>query len=322
MIQLGYHISHEQFPPGMLLKYAQRAEQAGFNFCISSDHFHAWNSTQGESGFAWSWLGAAMATTNLKFGVVNCPCYRYHPAIIAQAAATLDEMFPNRFFICPGSGQALNEAIMQIRWPAKPERNARLKEAVDIMRALWAGETVTRNGLIKIEEATLHTRPKTNIPVIGAAITAETAGWLASWADGLITVSQPADKLKKVVDAWKSNGGEGKPMKIKVQISYDKTIQEAEKGAHEQWRTNIFGSEMLGELRTTKQFEQAGKFVKPEEMYDLVNISTEPEQHVDWIQNYIDLGFEEIDLHNVNTKQEQFIDVFGEKVLPEFLSTQ
>ncbi|AKD02628.1 TIGR03885 family FMN-dependent LLM class oxidoreductase [Pontibacter korlensis] len=318
MVSIGYHISHEQFPPSQLLQLAKRAEEAGFQFCVSSDHFHPWSENQGESGFAWSWLGAAMAQTSIDYSVVNSPTHRYHPAIIAQAAATLDEMFPGRFWISVGSGQALNEAITGEHWPAKPERNERLKESVDIMRALWSGETVTHNGLIKVEKATLYTRPKVKVPVFGAAITPETAGWLAGWADGLITTSQPIEKLEKVVEAWKSNGGENKPMVLKIQLSYDKTDEAAREGAHEQWKTNIFESDMLAELRVPKQFDQAAQFVKPDEMDGGVNISSDPEKHIEWLEQYIELGFCKLDLHNVNKEQEQFIRVFGEKVLPHF----
>ncbi len=317
MIKLGYHISHEQFSPGTLLDLARKAESAGFTFCLSSDHFHPWSSEQGHSGFAWSWLGAAMSTTKMSFGVVNCPCYRYHPAIIAQAAATLDEMFPGRFWVAFGSGQLLNEGIAGEHWPAKPERNARLKESVDVILKLWSGETVDHHGLITVEQATLYTRPETKIAVVGAAITPETAKWLASWADGLITISQPNEKLQKVVDAWKSNGGENKPMILKVQLSYDKTYDAALHGAHEQWKSNIFGAAMIEDLRSPQQFEQAAQHVKPEEMKELVNISHETDQHVEWLKEYVEMGFNELVLHNVNTNQELFIEDFGERVLPE-----
>jgi coenzyme F420-dependent glucose-6-phosphate dehydrogenase len=315
MAQLGYHISHEQYPPSKLLELAIMAEKAGFTFGVSSDHFHTWNSNQGHSGYAWSWLGAAMAKTELTYGIVNCPSFRYHPAIIAQAVAILDEMNPGKFWISVGSGQALNEAITGEHWPAKKERNERLKEAVDIMRALWAGETVTHRGLIKLEQATLNTPPKKKIAVLGAAITPNTAAWLATWADGLITISQPMDKLKEVVKAWKENGGEGKRMVIKVQLSYDKTDKDALQGAHEQWKTNVFGSELQAELRTPKQFEQAAVHVQAEEMREFVNVSDSTDQHIEWLQGYRDLGFDELDLHNVNKKQEQFIEVFGDRVL-------
>lgn len=319
MVKLGYHISHEQFPPSQLLQLAKKADEAGFTFGLSSDHFHPWSSQQGQSGFAWSWLGAALTATSLSYGVVNCPCYRYHPAIIAQAAATLDEMYPGRFWLAPGSGQAINEAITGMHWPAKKERNERLKESVDIIRALWRGETVTHHGLIKVEEATLYTRPRTEIAIVAAAITPETAGLVASWADRLITVSSPLEKLKKVVEAWKSNGGENKPMVLKVQLSYDKSEEEALMGGHEQWKGNVFDSDMLTELRYPKQFEQAGKYVDPEEIKNSVNVSSDPERHIAWLEEYRGLGFQELVLHNVNRKQEQFIDVFGEKVIPKLM---
>jgi coenzyme F420-dependent glucose-6-phosphate dehydrogenase len=315
MVKIGYHLSQEQYPPGKLLNLAKMAGEAGFQFGLSSDHFHAWNANQGHSGFVWSWLGAALSQTDLSYGVVTCPSFRYHPAIIAQAAATLDEMYPGRFWMAVGSGQALNEAITGEHWPAKPERNERLKEAVDIIRSLWKGETVTRRGLIKVEEATLHTRPKKDIPIVGAAITPATAGWMASWADALITISQPMEKLQEVVNQWKENGGEKKPMVLKVQLSYDKSMNDAMEGAFEQWKTNIFGSDMLAELRNPMQFEQASMHVKPEEMKEHVNISNDLGQHTEWIEKYIEMGFNEIVLHNVNKKQEQFIEIFSSKVL-------
>ncbi|WP_228059509.1 LLM class flavin-dependent oxidoreductase [Plectonema radiosum] len=140
MPTIGYHASHEQFKPSELLKWVQMAEQAGFTLALSSDHFYPWSEQQGQSGFAWSWLGAAMqATPTVSYRVVCAPGQRYHPAIIAQAAATLAEMFPNRFWLTVGSGQALNEHITGEHWPCKSQRNARLKECVDIIRALWGG---------------------------------------------------------------------------------------------------------------------------------------------------------------------------------------
>jgi coenzyme F420-dependent glucose-6-phosphate dehydrogenase len=315
MPNIGYHLSHEQFAPSTLLTLAKRAESAGFSFGLSSDHFHPWNSQQGHSGFAWSWLGAALCHTRLSFGVVNCPTYRYHPAIIAQAAATLDEMFPGRFWLAVGSGQALNEAIVAEHWPAKAERNARLKEAVDIIRALWQGETVTHHGLIHVEEAVLYTRPQNAITLVAAAITPATAGWAASWADALITISQPLKKLEQVARAWNENGGEHKPMILKVQLSYGQTLEEARQGAFEQWKTNVFGSSMLAELRNPEQFEQAALHVKPEELHDHINISDEPEQHGDWIEQYIAMGFHKIVLHNVNCHQEQFLEECGSRIV-------
>ena len=317
MVKFGYHASHEQFKPSALLGYVQQAEQAGFTAALSSDHFHPWSDRQGESGFAWSWLGAAMQATSLSFGVVCAPGQRYHPAIIAQAAATLAEMFPDRFWVALGSGQALNEAITGQGWPAKAERNQRLRECVEIMRSLWAGETVTHYGKVCVEEAKLYTRPQTPPRIIGAAITPKTAAWLGEWADGLITIAHPYEKLKPVVEAFRQGGGAGKPMFLKVQLSYARDEATARQGAHDQWRTNIFGSPLLADLRAPQQFDEAAKFVTPQDMDPDVRISADPEQHVQWLQQFIDLGFEEIYLHNVNREQQQFIEDFGEKVLPQ-----
>lgn len=316
MAKIGYHASHEQFKPSELLNYVQMAEQAGFTAALSSDHFHPWSEQQGQSGFAWSWLGAAMQATQLPFRVVCAPGQRYHPAIIAQAAATLAEMFPNRFWLTVGSGQALNEHITGDKWPLKQERNARLKECVEIIRALWKGETVNHHGLVSVEEAKLYTLPETPPLIIGAAITAKTAEWLGSWADGLITVSRPPEQLQKVVDAFHRGGGEGKPMILKVQISYAADEATARQGAYEQWRNNVFKSALLTELQMPAQFEAAGEFVKPDELDGPVRISSEPQQHIDWLQKDLEMGFSELMLHNVNREQQQFIEAFGEKVLP------
>jgi probable non-F420 flavinoid oxidoreductase len=317
MVKIGYHASHEQFKPSELLRYVKMAEQAGFTLALSSDHFHPWNERQGQSGFAWSWLGAAMCTTpSLSYRVVCAPGQRYHPAIIAQAAATLAEMFPDRFWITVGSGQALNESITGEKWPCKADRNTRLKECVDIMRGLWAGETVNHRGLVCVEEATLYSRPDVAPLIIGAAITAETAEWLGGWADGLITTSRPPEQLKKVVDAFRRGGGEGKPMILKVQLSYDRDEAAARSGAFDQWSTNIFQSVLLSDLKLLAQFEAAAQYVNPDEMEQQVRISSHPQQHIEWLQQDIELGFDELMLHNVNRNQEQFIEDFGAKVLP------
>ncbi|HEY9796127.1 MAG TPA: LLM class flavin-dependent oxidoreductase [Leptolyngbyaceae cyanobacterium] len=238
MAKFGYHASHEQFKPSALLEYVQAAQQAGFTAALSSDHFHPWSDRQGESGFAWSWLGAAM-----------------------QA------------------------------------------------------------GLVRVEEAKLYTRPEIPPRIIGAAITPETAEWLGGWADGLITISGPHEKLRKVVEAFHRGGGEGKPMYLKVQLSYAQDESAARQGAYDQWRNNIFENVMLAELQTPAQFDAAAEFVKPEDLKDSVRISADPEQHIEWLQKDVELGFSEIILHNVNRQQQGFIEVFGERVLPALVGS-
>jgi probable non-F420 flavinoid oxidoreductase len=314
---IGYHASHEQFTPSELLRYAKLAEEAGFTSVNCSDHFNPWSERQGQSGFSFAWLGAAMMNSSLPFGVVCTPGYRYHPAVVAQAAATLAEMFPGRFWMSLGSGEALNERITGEKWPLKEERNERLLESTRVIKRLLNGETVTHLGRITVEHARLYTLPKTLPLVLGAAVTAETAAWMGSWADGIITVHRPFEELKEVVDAFRSNGGQNKPIFLKVQLSYAETEEEALHGAWEQWRTNIFHSTVLGDLWQVEQFDELGKFVQPEELRQMVRISSDIKQHIEWIRQDMQLGFERIILHNVNKQQELFIKVFGEKVLPE-----
>jgi probable non-F420 flavinoid oxidoreductase len=314
---IGYHASHEQFAPSELLDFATAAEEAGFTAAMCSDHFHPWTEAQGQSGFAWSWLGAAMAVTRLPYGVVNAPGWRYHPAIIAQAAATLGEMFPGRFWIAVGSGEALNEHITGEAWPPKPERNARLLESVEVMRALWRGETVTHRGLVTVHEAKLYTRAEPPVPVIGAAVTAETAEWMGGWADGLITVSRPREQLAPVVEAFRRGGGEGKRLILQAKLSYARTERAAREGAHEQWSGNIFESPFLAQASMPEQFETAAKFVRVEDLEAHVHMSADLERHAAWLADLSELGFDEVQIHNVNRWQREFIDDFGAHVLPK-----
>ena len=317
-MQIGFHASHEQFTPRDLLKLVQQAEQAGFQSVLSSDHFHPWSDKQGESGFAWSWLGAAMQATKLDFGIVNAPGQRYHPAIIAQAAATLDQMFPERFWLCQGSGQALNENITGDKWPAKEMRNARLKESVEMIRELWKGDYVTHHGIVKVENAKLFTPPETTPTIYGAAITEKTAKWLASWADGMITISKPIEELKKMTAAFREGGGEGKKLALKVQISYAADEEEALEGAWEQWKNNIFPSKLISEINTADQFDALGESVRKEDIKEHVIVGSQPDIFIQKIEQFRELGFEKIIIHNVNKDQESFIDFFGKEVLPSF----
>lgn len=317
MALIGYHASHEQFKPSDLLKWVLLAENSGFDVINCSDHFHPWSKRQGESGFSFAWLGAAMQSTSLPFGVVCAPGQRYHPAILAQAIATLCEMFPSRFWVSMGSGEALNENITGEKWPSKTDRNKRLLECVDVIRRLLKGETVTHRGLVVTEDAKLYTLPEKLPLIFGAAVTPETAAWVGQWADGLITVNGPLDQLGRVVEAFRNGGGAKKPMYLKAQLSYAKTEKDALDGAFHQWRTNIFSGSVLTDLWKVEQFDSLAEMVQPEQLHQLVEISSNPAHHVKKISDYLDLGFERIILHNVNRDQENFIRDFGIKVLPE-----
>ena len=219
MTIVGFHNSHEQVHPAALLAATQRAEQAGFDAAMCSDHWAPWSVRQGHSGFAWTWLGAALATTGLPLGVVNAPGQRYHPAIIAQAAATLAAMFPGRFWVALGSGENVNEHITGGRWPAKAERDARLRECVAIIRALLDGEEVTHDGLVTVDRAKLWTLPDEKPLLIGPAVTPATARAHADWADGLVTVNQSPEILKQVVQEYRDAGGRGS-LTLQVHVSW------------------------------------------------------------------------------------------------------
>lgn len=313
---ISYHASHEQFTPSNLLQWAIAAEQSGFAAVNSSDHFHPWSVRQGQSGFSFAWLGAAMQATKLPFGVVCAPGQRYHPAIVAQAAATLCEMFPGRFWMSLGSGEALNENITGDKWPHKQHRNERLLESVQVMRRLLNGEVVTHHGKVVVEEAKLYTLPKQLPLLLGAAVTDKTAEWVGSWADGMITVHKPINDLKKTLEAFKRGGGAGKPVYLKVQLSYAKDKQAATEGAWDQWRSNILDGEILDDLWRPEQYDAASRYVRKEDLHEMVHISDDAKFFIDLIHQYSDLGIDNIVLHNVNTQQELFIKDFGEKVLP------
>jgi probable non-F420 flavinoid oxidoreductase len=314
--RIGFHASHEQIPPSELLRAVRDAESAGFEAAMSSDHFSPWSERQGESGFAWSWLGAALQATSLPFGVVNAPGQRYHPAIVAQAAATLCELFPGRFWMALGTGEASNEHITGDRWPPKDERNARLRECVDVMRALFAGEEVSHDGRVRVDRARLWTLPSEPPPLIGAAVSEATAAWVAGWADGLITINQPRETLERVVAAFREHGGEGGRLCVQVHVAWAREEREALELAYDQWRTNVFSPPLCWDLETVEQFDEAAKYVQPDDVRGPVLVSADLARHVAWLQELAELGFDEIYLHHVGRGQSEFIEAFGEHVLP------
>jgi probable non-F420 flavinoid oxidoreductase len=317
---IGLHCSHEQIPPSRLLEHVRAAEPAGFRAAMSSDHFSPWSERQGESGFAWSFLGAALASTALPFGVVNAPGQRYHPAIVAQAAASLCEMFPGRLWVALGTGEASNEHITGEPWPSKAKRNARLRECVDVMRALFAGEVVDHEGLVRVDRARLWTLPAEPPSLVGAAVSEETARWCGGWADGLVTINQPRERLERVVAAFREGGGEGRPVHLQVHLSWAPDEDEAFRIAHEQWRTNVFNPPLCWDLQTVEQFDLAAAHVRPEDVAGSVLVSADLERHIAWLQELSELGFEQIHLHHVGQDLGPFIEVFGERVLPRLAS--
>ena len=317
MTRIGFHASHEQVSPSGLLRALTLAEAAGFDAAMCSDHLAPWGERQGHSGHAWSWLGAALQGTGLSLGVVTAPGQRYHPAVIAQAIATLAEMFPGRFWAALGSGEALNEHVTGDRWPGKAERDARLLECVEVIRALLRGEEVTHEGLVRVDRARVWSLPETPPALIGAAVSKETAGRVGTWADGLVTVARPLDELRPVVDAFREAGGEDKPVLLQAHIAWAEDEATALAIAHEQWRTNVFGGGIMWDLELPSQFDDAARYVRPEDVCGPVMVSADPGRHVEWLHELQDLRPDAIYLHHVGGEQDRFIDVFGERVLPE-----
>ena len=320
MTALGYHASHEQFAPSALLNYVQRAEAAGFDCAKSSDHFHPWSEKQGQSGFAWSWLGAAMQATSLPFGMISAPGYRYHPAILAQAAATIGEMFPDRLWLALGSGEALNEAITGLPWPDKAERNALLAECVAVIRALLAGETVTHRGRVTVIEARLYTRPTTPVPLYGAAVTPETAAFVGGWADGLLTTGTDVETLRAVIEAFRSHGGAGKPVHLQHGLSWAPTEAEAVANALDQWAPLAAGGDVSWNLSQPADFDMVGRLTTEEAIRSCVAVSADLGRHRQWLADLVALDVAAIHLHCVGRNQVAFIDAFGADVLPAFKS--
>ena len=317
MAEVGFHASHEQIAPGDLLAAVRDAEAAGFTRAMCSDHFTPWSARQGHSGFAWSWLGAALQATSLPFGVVTAPGQRYHPAILAQAGATLAEMFPGRFWMALGSGEYANEHIVGDPWPDKSRRNERLGECVTVMSRLLAGEVVDHDGIVRVDRARLWSLPEAPPALYGAAVSAETARWLAGWADGLVTVAQQHDVLRRVLEAFREGGGEGKPVALQVHLSWAATDEEARRIAFDQWRTMVFGPPLAWDLATVEQFDQAATHVRPEDVEEAIVVSSDLGRHAESLHGYAALGFDELYLHHVGQSQRAFVDAFGREVLPE-----
>ena len=316
MTVYGFHASHEQVPPTALLRAVQRAEEVGFDAAMSSDHFSPWSARQGQSAFAWSWLGAALQATSLPFGVVNAPGQRYHPAIIAQAIGTLGAMYPGRFWAALGTGEASNEHITGAVWPPKDVRNARLRECVDVIRALLRGEEVTHHGLVTVDRARVWTLPEEPPLLVGAAVSAATARWCAEWADGLITVNAPVAHLREMIDAYRDAGGRGR-LHLQVHVSWAPEEADAEAIAHEQWRSNVFPPPACWDIDSAATFDAVSADVSLDRVKQSVIVDSDLGRHAAQLAEYAALGFDEIALHHVGQEQEAFLDAFGAKVLPQ-----
>jgi G6PDH family F420-dependent oxidoreductase len=247
---------------------------------------------------------------------VNAPGQRYHPAIVAQAIATLGSMFPGRFWVALGSGEASNEHITGDGWPRKEVRTQRLEECVDVIRRLLEGEEVTHDGLVTVDRARLWELADPVPRLVGPAVSLESAARVAAWSDGMVTMNRSPDQLQRMVEAHRGAGGSG-PLALQVHLSWASTEAEAEQIAHEQWRSNVFGEPVAWDLETVDAFDLISEDVTVEKVRTVVDVSSDLGWHRDRLAGYSALGFDEIYLHHVGQSQERFIDAFGEHVLPE-----
>jgi coenzyme F420-dependent glucose-6-phosphate dehydrogenase len=320
MVLVGYHASHEQLPPGALLRAVVAAERAGFDGAMCSDHLAPWGVRQGQSGFAWSWLGAALASTSFSLGVVNAPGQRYHPVVIAQAIATLEEMFPGRFWAALGSGEAMNEHVTGEPWPPKEQRNARLDESIDVMRRLLAGQEVSHDGAVRVHRARVWSLPDAPPPLLGAAVSAETAEWLAGRVDGLATVAQSPEALRRVVEAYRSAGGEG-PCVLQVHLSLAETDAAALALAQDQWRNGLIGPPRAWDFEQPEDFDAATADPDEAELRKAVLVDADAASLAERIADLVGIGFDRVYLHHVGKDQETYLARAGDELLPALRRT-
>ncbi|ADD04726.1 putative F420-dependent oxidoreductase [Natrialba magadii ATCC 43099] len=316
MTQLGYKLICEEHGPTDLTQYATLADQSAFEFAMISDHFHPWTSTQGESPFVWNVIGAiAQATDDLRLGTsITCPIIRYHPGLIAQAAATAGVQLPGQFFLGVGTGENLSEHVFGDRWPPHAIRLEMLREAVDLIRTLWEGETTSYRGeYYTVENARLYTLPDELPPIPIAADGPKTARAAGEIGNGLVAVA-PDEEL---VEAFEDGGGEDKPRYAEVDVCYAEDEQEAIETAHEIWPQAALPGELLWELATPAHFQQATEVVSEEDIADLVVCGPDPDAHIETIQEYVDAGFDHITIHQIGSNQAEFVEFYEEEVIPE-----
>jgi len=323
--KIGYAAMLEQFHPTDLLTWCEQAEAAGFSagFMVS-EHFHPWTPEQGNAAFAWAFMGALGQRTSLPIGcAVTCPGFRYHPAVIAHAAATLGAMYPGRFWLGLGAGEALNEHVIGGEWPEIGIRSAMLFEAIEVISKLFSGEVVRHDGeYFTLESAKLYTRPEQPVPIYVATAGPLNARRTGRHADGMITVGAADEKIKML---W-AKFGEGAlqagrdphsmPKLLQIHVSWAETHAEAEAQAVREWPNGGMPFPKQ-DIRNPEDFANLAKMVRPEHFTNRVLISADLDEHAAHIQGFADMGFDEVHVHNVGRNQAEFVKAFGEKVLPQ-----
>lgn len=308
----GYTLSSEEFAPKDLVQLACEAEDAGFEFVTVSDHYHPWTESQGQSPFAWTTIGGVAARTNtLRIGTgVTCPIIRYHPTIVAQAAATAASLSDGRFFLGVGTGEWLNEHVAGGAWPAVDVRRQMLEEAVDVMRRLWTGDTIDHRGQhYTVENARLFTTPPGDIAVIAAASGPESAQAVAAYADGLWSTSPSTE----IVDAYRQAGGRG-PVYGQVTVCVASDEAQARKTALEVWPNAGIPGQLSQDLPTWTHFQQVSQLVTADKVAERIACGPEPGRIVEITRQYLEAGFDHIHFHQVGPDQRGFLDLWRTKL--------
>ena len=317
ILKIGYALSGEQQPPLNLIKYAKEAENAGFDFVTISDHYHPWLESQGQSPHVWTTIGGISQVTK-KIPIVtavSCPTFRQHPAIVAQAAATVASIIPGRFTLGVGSGENLNEHIFGDSWPDAPTRIEMLEEAVDIIRTLWKGGMRDYDGkYYYVENAQIYTLPEKLPPIIMSAfgpLAARTAG---ENGDGFIT----GNTSKDLIDTFKASGGAGKPCYSGATVCWDENEEDAIKTAYKHWPIVAMKGELSWEIKTTTHFEQIAEMITKDDVAKNTLCSPDPEKFIKEIKIRIDAGFDHIYFQQIGLRQSEFIEFCEKEILPEF----
>jgi G6PDH family F420-dependent oxidoreductase len=316
MPELGFALSSEDHPPNELVRQAALAERAGFTFALVSDHFHPWVDAQGHSPFVWSTLGGiAQATEKIRVGTgVTCPTIRIHPAIIAQAAATVGAMMPGRFFLGVGSGENLNEHVTGARWPLPDERLHMLEEAVQVIRLLWQGGEQTHRGEhYTVDHARIYTLPDES-PDIYVAATAPKAAELAGRiGDGFISTAPEQEFVERFAEA----GGDGKPKLGMMHCAYDTDEEAALERATKLWPNLALKGPLGQELATPSDFEAAVEMVKEEDVAQTTPCGPDPERYLELIRKYGDAGFTHVYVHQIGDNQDEFAEFAKRELMPK-----
>ncbi|WP_262180277.1 TIGR03557 family F420-dependent LLM class oxidoreductase [Haloarcula laminariae] len=317
MTAIGYTLSSEEHHPSALVDYAQRAEAAGFDFLSISDHFHPWVGEQGEAPFVWSTLGGvATATEDIDVGVgVSAPIQRFHPAIYAQAAATVAAMFESRaFYAGVGTGENLNEHVLGDRWPEHAVRLEMLEEAVGVIRKLWSGREISHHGdHYTVENARLFTLPEEPPPICVSAYGERAATAAADFSDGFWSVGP-----QEAIEVWEDNGGEG-PRFCQLQACVAETEDEAVETAYKYWPNSALPGELSAELATPALFEQATEMVSKDDIAEgSIITDPDPQAHIDSIEAAIDAGYDHVYTMQIGDDQGALLELYEEEVLPSF----